>query len=276
MVTRRSLLAAAAALPFAGCTRQPELRIGYQTNGLLLAAKGRGSVEAALVGRATVTWRDFPSGPPLLEAMSLGDIDLGGAGRTLHDPLSANVPYEPPSDPFAWPQGSTRGDDLADRARPPGSQLAPTNGGTAAPGDKGSSTRQGDAGADGNGSGNGNGDANGNGNGNGNGGPTTSRLPDARPGATMTMALGGSEARRGAPMPVRGDVIADGEPCGHVTVEIVLASKNAADLPIGALATDEHGHYEGALVLPSTVPLGDYDVHARTMGDSRCGRGQTK
>ena len=199
-------------------------------------------------------------------------IDLGGAGRTLHDPLSANVPYEPPSDPFAWPQGSTRGDDLADRARPPGSQLAPTNGGTAAPGDKGSSTRQGDAGADGNGSGNGNGDANGN----GNGGPTTSRLPDARPGATMTMALGGSEARRGAPMPVRGDVIADGEPCGHVTVEIVLASKNAADLPIGALATDEHGHYEGALVLPSTVPLGDYDVHARTMGDSRCGRGQTK
>jgi len=89
MVTRRSLLAAAAALPFAGCTRQPELRIGYQTNGLLLAAKGRGSVEAALVGRATVTWRDFPSGPPLLEAMSLGDIDLGGAGDT--PPIAAQA-----------------------------------------------------------------------------------------------------------------------------------------------------------------------------------------
>ena len=44
-------------------------------------------------------------------------IDLGGAGRTLHDPLSTNVPHDPPPDPFAWPQGSTRGDDLADRAR---------------------------------------------------------------------------------------------------------------------------------------------------------------
>ena len=44
-------------------------------------------------------------------------IDLGGAGTTLHDPLSNNVPYDPPPDPFAWPQGATRGDDLAERAR---------------------------------------------------------------------------------------------------------------------------------------------------------------
>jgi sulfonate transport system substrate-binding protein len=89
MLTRRALLAATATLPFAACTRQPELRIGFQTNGLLLAAKGRGAIEAVLGGRATVTWRAFPSGPPLLEAMSLGEIDLGGAGDT--PPIAAQA-----------------------------------------------------------------------------------------------------------------------------------------------------------------------------------------
>lgn len=194
-------------------------------------------------------------------------IDLGGAGRTLHDPLSSNLPYEPPADPFSWPQGSTRGDDLADRAR-----STPTNGGTAAPGDRGNGA--GDAGAGGPG-GTGPGDGPG-GTGGGGGGATGPTTRDDRPAATMTMSLGGADARRGAPMPVRGDVTAEGEPCGHVTVEITLRSRGAGDLPVGSLATDERGHYEGSLVLPSSVPLGDYEVHARTLGDSRCGRGQTR
>ncbi len=89
MVTRRTFLAAAAVLPFAACASLPQIRIGYQTNGLLLAAKGRGAVEAALADRATVTWLAFPSGPPLLEAMSLGEIDLGGAGDT--PPIAAQA-----------------------------------------------------------------------------------------------------------------------------------------------------------------------------------------
>jgi hypothetical protein len=42
---------------------------------------------------------------------------------------------------------------------------------------------------------------------------------------------------------------------------------------IGQLATDERGAYDGAIVLPSAVPLGDYDVQARTLGDKRCGAG---
>jgi len=44
-------------------------------------------------------------------------IDLGGAGRTLDDPLSQNVPYDAPPDPFAWPRGGTRGEEMADRSR---------------------------------------------------------------------------------------------------------------------------------------------------------------
>ena len=80
-MSRRALLAAASALPFAACRSTPPLRIGYQANGLLLAAKARGSVEAALKP-TPVTWSDYPSGPPLLEAMTLGTIDFGGAGDT--------------------------------------------------------------------------------------------------------------------------------------------------------------------------------------------------
>jgi hypothetical protein len=70
--------------------------------------------------------------------------------------------------------------------------------------------------------------------------------------------------------------MADGEPCGHVTVEIVLSSRTNGEIPVGVLATDEHGNYDGALVLPGSVPLGDYEAKARTLGDSRCGKGQTK
>ncbi len=81
MIPRRALLAAAAALPFAACRSAPPFRIGYQRNGLLLAARARGAVEAALKP-VPVSWHDYPSGPPLLEAMSLGSIDFGGAGDT--------------------------------------------------------------------------------------------------------------------------------------------------------------------------------------------------
>ena len=75
MLDRRTLLLASAAL--AACGNRPKLRIGYQ-NGLLLIAKARGDLDAV----ARVEWQSFASGPPLLEAMSVGGIDLGGTGDT--------------------------------------------------------------------------------------------------------------------------------------------------------------------------------------------------
>jgi hypothetical protein len=90
------------------------------------------------------------------------------------------------------------------------------------------------------------------------------------------MSAPGTDAHRGAPIKLRGQVSADGEPCGHVTVEIVLHSRAQGDIVIGQLATDERGAYDGALVLPAAVPLGDYDILARTQGDSRCGGGVTR
>jgi hypothetical protein len=207
-------------------------------------------------------------------------VDLGGAGQTLHDPLSNNVPYDPPPDPFAWPQGATRGDDLADRARraragssssPPGSPSSSPSAAPVAPSSASSASGSGPNGNDPNGGSSGGGGAAGFGQSGANG--RRPGTPDDRPSSIVTMSLAGADAHRGAPLKVRGQVSADGEPCGHVSVEIVLHSRQQGDVAIGQLATDERGAYDGAIVLPAAVPLGDYDVQARTLGDSRCGLG---
>lgn len=206
-------------------------------------------------------------------------IDLGGAGRTLHDPLSQNVPYEPPADPFAWPQGATRGDDLADRARtapppPTGSAAGARDGGAPSPAGSGSGSANGTSG--GASGANGGGASSGGAGGASGGASTATGTPDERPPSTITLSVAAPDAHRGAPLKIRGTVAAEGEPCGHVSVSIVLSSRAQGELPVGVLATDERGTYDGALVLPASVPLGDYEVAARTFGDARCGRGATK
>jgi hypothetical protein len=89
------------------------------------------------------------------------------------------------------------------------------------------------------------------------------------------MAARSKEARRGAPLTLQGVVEADGEACGHVGVEFLVRS-GAGETPIGMLATDERGHYDGAIVLPKTLAVGDYEIVARTAGDGRCGRGWSR
>ncbi|KMO27579.1 PhnD/SsuA/transferrin family substrate-binding protein, partial [Methylobacterium aquaticum] len=87
MIDRRTLLAAAlagAALPAALPTLAAgagSLRIGYQKNGILVVAKQQRVIEARLKPLGIgVTWVEFSFGPPLLEAISLGAIDLGQTG----------------------------------------------------------------------------------------------------------------------------------------------------------------------------------------------------
>jgi sulfonate transport system substrate-binding protein len=85
-LSRRKLgLSLAYASLVAACApprRRPRtLRIGYQKNGVLLCAKSRGLIDKALPG-TTVEWSLFPSGPPMLEAMSAGAVDFGATGDT--------------------------------------------------------------------------------------------------------------------------------------------------------------------------------------------------
>jgi len=90
MATRRRLLSALPALLVgAAATRAraataTSLRVGFQKGEpVLVAAKENHSFETLLnpLGIA-VTWLEFPFGPPILEAMRVGSIDIGGVGDT--------------------------------------------------------------------------------------------------------------------------------------------------------------------------------------------------
>src|SRR3954466_1324210 len=85
MITRRSVLAAgvAIALPFRLHAQDAlrEFRIGYQKNGILVVAKQQRAIENRLKPLGVeVKWIEFSFGPPLLEALSLGSIDIGATG----------------------------------------------------------------------------------------------------------------------------------------------------------------------------------------------------
>lgn len=82
-------------------------RIGYQKYGKLVLLKDRGLLEEKLKPLGyRVSWTEFPSGPPLLEALNVGAIDFGISGET--PPIFAQaagaplvyLAYDPPA-----PQG---------------------------------------------------------------------------------------------------------------------------------------------------------------------------
>ena len=80
------------------------VRIGFQKYGKLVLLKSKGTLEDKLkaVGYKVV-WTEFPSGPPLLEALNVGAIDFGNTGEA--PPIFAQaagapiqyVAYEPPA-----------------------------------------------------------------------------------------------------------------------------------------------------------------------------------
>jgi sulfonate transport system substrate-binding protein len=58
-----------------------EVRIGYQKTGQLLVVKARKLLESRFEPQGvSVRWVEFPSGPPLLEALNAGSIDYGYTG----------------------------------------------------------------------------------------------------------------------------------------------------------------------------------------------------
>jgi sulfonate transport system substrate-binding protein len=80
------------------------VRIGFQKYGKLVLLKSKGSLEPKLKTLGySVTWTEFPSGPPLLEAINVGAVDFGNTGES--PPIFAQaagapiryVAYEPPA-----------------------------------------------------------------------------------------------------------------------------------------------------------------------------------
>ncbi|WP_438275820.1 sulfonate ABC transporter substrate-binding protein [Nitrobacter sp.] len=59
------------------------VRVGYQKYGNIILLKGKGSLEKKLAPLGfKVEWKEFPSGPPLLEALNVNAIDFGHAGES--------------------------------------------------------------------------------------------------------------------------------------------------------------------------------------------------
>jgi sulfonate transport system substrate-binding protein len=83
-----ALTGGAALLPLPGHAQSAggavkELRIGYQKNGVLVIARQQAVLERLLGPQGIgVKWMEFPSGPPLLEAINAGSIDIGQTGDT--------------------------------------------------------------------------------------------------------------------------------------------------------------------------------------------------
>ena len=80
------------------------VRIGFQKYGKLVLLKSEGTLEDKLKAAGyKVVWTEFPSGPPLLEALNVGAIDFGNTGEA--PPIFAQaagapiqyVAYEPPA-----------------------------------------------------------------------------------------------------------------------------------------------------------------------------------
>src|SRR3981189_3893199 len=63
--------------------QEKTVRIGFQKYGKLGLLKSKGTLEAKLKALGYgVTWTEFASGPPLLEAINVGAIDFGNTGET--------------------------------------------------------------------------------------------------------------------------------------------------------------------------------------------------
>jgi NitT/TauT family transport system substrate-binding protein/sulfonate transport system substrate-binding protein len=90
MIDRRALLAGASAIAsgagarWALAAQATQLRVGTQKGaGILMAERQRRGLETLLnpIG-IDVHWAEFPFGPPILEAMRVGSVDIGLVGDT--------------------------------------------------------------------------------------------------------------------------------------------------------------------------------------------------
>src|SRR3977135_429814 len=100
------VLSMSTALAGLGATygQEKAVRIGFQKYGKLVLLKSKGTLEDKLKAAGyKVVWTEFPSGPPLLEALNVGAIDFGNTGEA--PPIFAQaagapiryVAYEPPA-----------------------------------------------------------------------------------------------------------------------------------------------------------------------------------
>jgi transglutaminase-like putative cysteine protease len=105
---------------------------------------------------------------------------------------------------------------------------------------------------------------------------SASPMNDDRPPSVVSIDVAGIDVHRGQPLGVHGEVRADAEPCPHVGVEVwVRSATTQTGFRLGKVATGDDGHFSDDIVVSTDVPLGEYEVVARTAGDAHCGAGRS-
>ncbi|WP_437337046.1 transglutaminase-like domain-containing protein [Sorangium sp. So ce394] len=183
-------------------------------------------------------------------------IDLGGAALNMDQEVDpSRPPYVPPPDPYSWPEQRDSGQDLADRTRAEQTQQRPPGPGGAGSASAGAPPPPPPPAPT----------------------PTSDAAERAAARTDVAVTALDREIRRGFPLHLQGQVSSDGAPCGHVRVDVILTGNAAPQgLTIGSLSTDERGRYDGAVIIPGDVALGDYELAVATPGDARCKAGRTE
>jgi sulfonate transport system substrate-binding protein len=96
-LSARTVAAAALSRQASAQTVVKEIRIGYQKNGVLVIARQQAALEKHFASQGVgVTWVEFSSGPPMLEAMNVGSVDYGAVGDSppvFAQSAGANIVY---------------------------------------------------------------------------------------------------------------------------------------------------------------------------------------
>jgi hypothetical protein len=99
---------------------------------------------------------------------------------------------------------------------------------------------------------------------------------DDRPRPRVTLFGPSAVVRHGGAVRVKGRIEVDGTGCGDLRVDVILRRLDTgAKSAVGALLTDTSGTFDGNIVLPMNLPVGEYGVTAVTPGDARCGAGRS-
>jgi transglutaminase-like putative cysteine protease len=176
-------------------------------------------------------------------------IDLGGAGTAM-DANTSDTLHEPPPDSFEWPTEATRGEEMARRAMNAG-----TAGGRSVTGGTSSGPSAPQAVA-----------------------PDEVSLDggvDLRPKTEITLNLDHMQVARGDRFRVHGKAQAQGEGCENMIVSVVLSDGRSGGKAqiLSSVVTGPSGEFEGEATVPTSFPIGKFDLTARTAGNARCGLG---
>lgn len=206
-------------------------------------------------------------------------IDLGGAAGAIDEGSASDRPaHRPPADNFAWPAtDASSGSQAAERGRQSstgnGAGASRTSSNGAGDSSSASSTQgpartdavrgaQGDTGGRESNLASRGADAD----------PANDRREDDRPRPKIVVAGADMVARHGGEMRISGRVEADGAGCGDLRIDVVLRRLDTGGkTAIGALTTDAKGSFDGSIVVPMNLAVGEYGITVSTPGDARCG-----